>query len=78
MCDDCEENAWYAGSHFGIEKERERIIALIDQKHTPHEGDTTHNESGECTACEVIALIKGEIDQPAVSEPTNKRLGETK
>jgi hypothetical protein len=40
--------------------ERERIIDLIDQKHTAHEGDETHNESGECTACEVIELIKGE------------------
>jgi len=41
-----------------IEQERERIIALIDQKHTAHKGDRTHNDSGECTACEVIAVIK--------------------
>lgn len=40
----------------------ERIIALLDQKHTPHEGDQTHNESGECTACEVIAFIEGETE----------------
>ena len=42
------------------EVEQERIIKLLDQKHLAHENDATHNKSGECLACELIALIKGE------------------
>ena len=38
----------------------QRIIKLLDQKHTATEGDKTHNKSGNCTACEVMVLIKGE------------------
>ena len=41
-------------------QEQNRIIKLLDQKHNATYGDKTHNESGNCTACEVIALIKGE------------------
>lgn len=49
-----------AFTELGAHEERERIIKLLDQKHTATEGDKTHNESANCTACEVIALIKGE------------------
>ena len=41
-------------------QEQNRIVQLIDQKHNPTDNDKTHNESGNCTACEFIALIKGE------------------
>lgn len=36
------------------------VIKLLDQNHNPTEGDKVHNASGNCTACEVIARIKGE------------------
>jgi len=44
----------------GWNGQQERIMKLLDQKHTPTDGDTIHNESGNCVSCEVIALIKGE------------------
>ena len=43
-----------------VKATEDRIIKLLDQKHIPHDGDKVHNESGNCTACEIIAFIKGE------------------
>jgi hypothetical protein len=43
-----------------VKATEERIIKLLDQKHNSTVSDTAHNQSGNCTACEVIALIKGE------------------
>lgn len=37
-----------------------RIIELLDGKHNATNGDLVHNESGNCTVCVAIALIKGD------------------
>jgi hypothetical protein len=37
--------------------ERERISALLNDKHTFAGGKNEHDESFECVACDVIALV---------------------
>lgn len=44
----------------GGEKERERIIELLEANHEPTKGDKIHNKSGKCSACKAIDLIKKE------------------
>jgi hypothetical protein len=44
----------------GIEQERERIAQLFDSSHIAADGDSMHNQSGNCPACWGLALIKGE------------------
>lgn len=44
----------------GGDKERERIIELLEASHEPTKGDKIHNKSDKCFACKAIALIKGE------------------
>lgn len=44
----------------GIRAERQRIIQLFESKHEATKGDKIHNQSGKCSACQSLALIKGE------------------
>jgi hypothetical protein len=44
----------------GAEQERERIAQLFDSSHIATDGDSMHNQSGNCPACWGLALIKGE------------------
>ncbi len=36
-------------------------ILVLDQKHMATAGDKTHNESGQCLACEVMQILVSKI-----------------